>query len=189
MILGMISLYNFPFAHFAVHNLQQHCDRIIIRCDGKGDNTAQGMAIKEARNPIVFVDGSEWNRWNWREQMLRKADDIKPELILCPDEDEIYGTGIEQDIATLMQSDARSMFFGYAPLPTADGAVMFDGKPYPGAPHMKAFKWEEGLTYTDYQGYARVTNYVDKPSVLGKSKILHYCAYTEKLRAGKDWKW
>ena len=195
---AMISLYDYDGWLDTILAMHAICDHLVVRIDPRftgsaasADEFCHDLYADSGISFDSYISTLEWNRWNWREEMLRRLDDVKPDLVLCPDEDEIFGAGLADDIAAFMDSDKLGMMFAYhAPLPTADGAVLFDGKPYPGLPHMKAFKWREGLTYEDYTGFARVTNYVDKGCHYhAKTQIWHYCCWSPEQRETHEMKW
>ena len=206
MIAGMMAIDGrFELWKQCLVSLAGMCDEVVIRLDGPA---AEG---EEFHNAIYTMCGHKihsigfaknaWNRWNWRESMLREVDKLEPEIVLCPDQDEMFklsfrdGEGIMDDIEALRASDKQGLMFSYhSPMPTCDGAPALPPDApyatYPGAPHMKAFKWQPGLSYKDYTGFARVTNYAHpKHHLAANSKIMHYCCWTEAMRKGKDWKW
>jgi hypothetical protein len=190
-IAAIVALHSFPFWCHSLHDLTHYADRIYLRLDGpaRTDEQILHWAGKHAAD-TVCAQGT-WNRWNWREQLLRMLDDVKPDIVLTPDEDECFGTHILKDLGDLFASDRQALMFDYqAPLPTNDGACLFDGKPYPAAPHMKAYKWRPGLSYRDYRGFAQVTDYAERRFQLkAESKIWHYCGWTEQMRERKVWRW
>lgn len=202
MILGTMAIDGrFPLWKQCCNALTNLADETLVLMDQKAfeaDKRDIKQTVSELQSMCgvdrVLIREYDWNRWNWREIMLREADLLQPEIILCPDQDEQFSTGFWDDIRRSRESDALGLMFGYhAPLPTCDGVDPCAGAPYPtypGLPHMKAYKWRAGLTYENYTGFARVTNYAEpKHHMAAESKIMHYCAWNEEMRKGKDWKW
>jgi len=192
---AMIALYDYELWQNTLDALAPFVDHWVFRFDGDWDSGQLAGEQLRLNNyepqTICRASGTTWNRWEWREQMLRELDNVQPDLVLCPDEDEIFGTGLQEDIKAFMESDKRAMMFAYkSPIPTDDGEVLFDGRPYPGLPHMKAFKWRPGLTYRNYTGFARVTDYYD-PSCHYHAKTLihHFCCWTKEMRKNHEMKW
>jgi hypothetical protein len=190
MIVGQMALYNHPMWRMTLAALLTHVDKVYLRWDQAGldTNIAGGSRISDAQilcGPKfggLLISATPWRPTNWREEMLRLLDTVKPSIVLAPDEDEVFGEGIEDDIETLRRSKHSQMAFEYVvPMPTNDG---FDTgpKPYPSKSHVKAFRWKPGLTYLPYKRRARLANYSKTAFVLGKSKILHYAFYTEEMR-------
>jgi len=92
--------------------------------------------------PIEIPFGTEW-----RDEMLRKLDDVEPDIVLVPDCDEEFESGITQDINRLWRDeDACGLMFQFH-TPGTDQV-------YPNEPHMKAFMWKAGLTYDRGTGMA-----------------------------------
>jgi len=110
--------------------------------------------------------------------------DVKPDLVLFPDEDELFSQDIEEDLVLFWNGDKKYMMFEYAtPLPSIDGRVVNNGKPYPRKPHMKAFKWMPNLTYYPYPTLARLSRstYSGEDAYRSRAKILHFCYYTKDM--------
>lgn len=201
MIAGMMAIDGrFPLWENCLESLLGLSDKVVIRLDGNSipDPECFERLLRRGygdKIDAVMISDEEWNRWNWREDLLRMLDDLKPDIVLHPDQDEQFQPDVWDDIVRLRESQALALMFSYhAPLPTADGSDPCEGMPYPaypGEPHMKAFKWLSTLTYKDYRGWAQVTNYADQGvlKLAAQSKILHYCCWTPEMRAAKDWKW
>jgi hypothetical protein len=117
--------------------------------------------------------------------MVRMLDDVKPEIVLVPDEDEEFGPYLELDIERLRRSKYPQMAFAYEyPMPTEDGWNGRD-KPYPSKPHVKAYKWRPGLTYHPYKRRARLSNFGKDDYILGHSRMRHLCFWNEEIREMK----
>ena len=187
--VGLMALCRFPYYEMCLRSLMSHVDKVYLRFDGIVGNWDIYRSIPyicEGKEYEMFVSSTAWNTFVWREELLRKLDNVKPDLVLFPDEDEIYGDEIEDDIRRFMKSDKRQLAFNYLhPAPTIDGWK--HKKPYPSEPHIKAYKWEKGLTYIPYKRRASLSNYGKFHYKLAKSKILHYCFYTPELRREKLW--
>ena len=129
----------------------------------------------------LIIGKSRWNKFNWRQSMLREIDNLglRPRIVLTPDQDEKFGPGLADDIARLLRSQQQALMFRYE-MSTCDGEKV---PLYPERPHMKTFKWRTGLTYVPYQTCAVVTNYA-RPwhQLAATSRMRHYCYYTKQLR-------
>jgi len=190
MIVGQMALYNHPCWRLTLEALLGHVDMVYLRQDQAGlpYDIAGGARVVEIQALCgrkfggLLLSATPWNATNWREEMLRILDTVRPRVVLCPDEDEMFGPEIDEDIDTLLSMKHGQMAFGYqAPMPTKDG-VDTGPKPYPSKPHVKAYPWRPGLTYLPYKRRARLANYPKDAFVLGKSKMLHYAFYTEEMR-------
>jgi len=143
---------------------------------------AMGTDIHE-----IIMATNKWNRWNWREELIRSVDSLAPEIVLTPDCDEMFGPDLWKDLFRLRTSDEpMSLVFDYV-------MVVSDGKQvskYPGKPHVKAYKWVPNITYFDrrrgYRGLAAPWFYVRKERQLSaQSKIYHFSHFDSMCREGR----
>jgi len=189
MIVGLMALCRFPYYDSCLRGLLRLVDKVYLRFDGVVGDIKIYQSIENIcgdKLGDVYVSDSEWNAFIWREELLRMLDGVKPELVLFPDEDEVFGPGIENDLRRFRKSDRQQLAFNYQhPAPTIDGWK--HKKPYPSEPHIKAYKWKPGLTYIPYKKRASLSNYGKFNYKMAKSKILHYCFYTPELREKKLW--
>lgn len=188
MIVGQMALCRFPLWDKCLKNLADNVDALYLRFDGiTGDRTILDRVneVAGAKLQRVMVSKTKWDGGNWREEMLRMLDLVRPSIVLSIDEDEMFGDGIEKDIFRLRNSKKNQMAFKYLwPMPSVDG-IMPRNKPLPSKPHVKAYKWRPGLSYIPYMRRARVTGYKKNDYIIGKSMIAHYCFWNEELRSMK----
>ena len=161
---------------------------LYIRIDGSAKPMPNGL-IDNIHPQKVILTSAKWDRGNFREDALRMLDDVKPDIVLQPDHDEIFDGKLE--LEEFMASPYEMMFFDYFyPMPTDDGRDIpeLKGKPYPSLPHCKAFKWRQGLSFAPYMGLAQPTQYANKPYFRSKVKIKHYTMWTKDMEeAKKEW--
>ena len=185
-VVGLMAIADFPMAPEMVADLAKRCDRVILRFDAlNGDKKLFKKCIRTAAN-ITHVDTIrsrvKWNRWNWREDMIRACDAIKPDLILAPDSDEKFGEGFDEELKEFYKSTYDIMLFDYQ-MVTDDGREV---RRYPGARHCKAFKWIPNIGYRPYLGYAQPTWPAKDCWVwFAKTPMLHYCFYTRQMEQTK----
>jgi len=137
----------------------------------------------ECSTHIEIVDHN-FNAVVWREGLLRMLDPVKPDIVIALDSDEIFDTGIIQEIQDFYQSDKRAMMCSFNPCIGNDGRKL---PIYPSKPHMKIFKWEPDLSFVPYMGFAQVTQYANKRELVwkAKTKINHYCMWTKEMEMEK----
>jgi len=185
---GVMAINRFPYWEKCLRELMKHCDKVFIRFDGRtGD--------PDVLNQIAVVCGDKlgqclvrngWSFPEWREDCLRIASAENPDIILCPDQDEIFGEGFADELRAFASSDKKAMMFNYYPLESSDGRVINRGQPYPKKPHMKAFKWEQGLSYYPYHGDAKISRYFPKSCHWNaNTKIRHLPCFTPIMEAMK----
>ena len=182
--------------------IAEQVDEIYVRRneDDRADNKIEvptRAEIQEVCNGKLkgcMTTNTGWSRSVWREELLRMLDEVKPQIVLTPDQDEIYEDRIKDELVSFWNSDKSMMFFNYfAPMPTDDGRIIpeLKGEPYPSLPHCGAFKWRPGLSFHPaYAGLKQPTQYANIPDnrYSAITKIKHYCMYTKELEESKK-KW
>jgi len=194
-IAGLLALSDFPLWRQTVDQLCELCDDIYVRFDTNAGDIDIYRAVRDACGDklrhIMCIDG--WHPPEWREELLRLVDSAedKPDIIVFIDQDELIADlpAFRAELDEFWHSDKDGMMMGYEPLVTRDGETVNDGAPYPPEPHMKAYKWREGLSYWPWHYHGIVGPYVN-PACHWKARasILHYCCYTKGLRDLKQWR-
>lgn len=155
--------------------------KLIVRVDMNYSDD-EDIAWIKTNFPHAVIRCSEivWNRWNWREELIRSLDDIQPKYVIFLDQDETFDTGFEVEFNEFAASEYDYMMFKFSN--PSDKPI--EKKVFPAARHMKAFKWKEGLTYNPYQGYAKI-NGLSNPMGT-KTKVCHWCYWNDYLRDTKE---
>jgi len=184
MIIGTVAICKFPLADLMVENLSKHCDLIVLRFDtinGSEDILAKCKAAAQCE-VVSFNSSIVWNRWNWRQEMADFASKYKPDFVLCPDEDEMFADNFELDLNNFKESDKNMMMFDYQ-MATDDNRSV---PKYPGARHMKAYRWRPGISFRPYRGYA-MANFKESyhQGFMAQERINHYCFFTPEMQATK----
>jgi hypothetical protein len=191
MIAGVMAISNFPFWKQTVTDLMKYADKVYFRFDGeKGDPEIvnQLESVCGEKFGRCFIAG-DWRVPEWREEMLQLVSVDKPDVVLCPDQDETFGEGFKDELDRFIASDKKGMMFKYAPLMTSDGRVANNGTIYPVNPHMKVFKWAEGLSYFPYHGNAKLAKYINPDCHWNAvTKINHWCCYTKMMERAKKFR-
>jgi len=186
-VVGMMAISDFEMAPVMVADLCQYCTKVILRFDANSGNKKifkECCAAVPDSIPLLGIRGRErWNRWNWREQLIRAADPIKPDYVLFLDSDEQYDPeNFRRDFENFVAVDRDLMMFDYE-MVTDDGRRV---QKYPRARHCKAFKWMPGIGYRPYKGFARpVIPKRTFEAYKAESRIYHYCFYTKEM---EQWK-
>ena len=130
-----------------------------------------------------WVSNEKWNRWNWREELLRSLDDIMPDIVLQPDCDEMFEPLLWEDIATLEgKAGLLGLMFDYV-MVARDGVRL---KKYPRRTHLKAYRWAPRLTFVPYCGYGRPRAYRSRQfRRQAISRIYHFSHFTAEDRDGR----
>ena len=190
-IAAVVALKSFPYHDMTIKQMRDIADKVFIRWDGRSGDPGvlqNTMALLGDRlGGITIVNG--WGFPLWREECLRMMDDFKPDIVLCPDEDEVFDDTLREELDAFWYSDRKGMMFMYHPLVSCDDRKINGDMPYPPDPHMKAFKWEKGLSYFPYHGNAVVARYCSKSAHWqARTKIRHYSCFTKEMEYRKHWK-
>lgn len=193
-IAGMVAVSNFPYAITHIRKLCEICDEVYIRYDAiRGDPEHLLALNKMAEQPDskikhIQIVNEQWRVPHWREDCLIMIP-ANTDIVLCPDEDEVFGDGIKEELMAFYNSTKLGMMFSYEPLVADDGRTINGGMPYPPEPHMKAFKFQVGLSYWPYHGNAIIAKY-HSPDCWwnANTKIKHYCCFTKAMEDAKKFR-
>jgi len=164
------------------HSLFALCglvDYVVVRMD-KRLTAPQQEYIRDVIQDkgVAFVGGPIRRTASngWREEMLRRLDHIKPDLVLTPDCDEEFGPSIKYDLERLWDSDSCGLMFDYLMDPPSN-------RIYPNKRQMKAYKWQPGLTYDKSVFCIPGTYHCDKkhPRIRAVTNMIHYAFIDEGL--------
>ena len=187
-VAGIMAISDFPLAPEMGKRFAILCDYVILRFDQYTYNEHMWRQCQQAVHaigkPLIQLNGTGiWNKWNWREQLLRELDVLKPDYVFFLDSDECFDIpDFLSDVSEFKKSQLDLMMFDYVMVTDNDRAVTR----YPKARHCKAFKWQPGLTYNPYRGYAKPGHPdIDLTEYAASSKIRHYCFYTQYMETSK----
>jgi len=178
-IVGTMAVTGFPLWKMCLEELQKCVDELYVRFDATvGTKEAFSQLTVESfpkLKRVLVVGKKVWNRYNWREQMLRMLDEVRPDMVLNLDEDEVFESeNIEEDLKLFWNSEFKQLSFDYCnPMPG------MAPKLYPDHEHIKAFKWQPKLTFIPYKGSARLSN-IKSVTKCPRTKILHYCWFDKE---------
>jgi len=183
MIVGQMAISKFPMWEMCLKDLLTHCDKVYLRFDSiNGDIKILDKIPEVCGNKLgnVLISEQPFHKWMWREQLIRMLDGVKPNIVLSPDQDEIFNSSIDIEIKEFEKSDKDCMMFNYTSMPTEDNRIILKGKPYPLFPHMKVFRWKPNLSYNGYHGNALIPSFHKNKWWLSKTQIAHYCFYKKE---------
>ena len=135
----------------------------------------------------------EWNVMEWREnqrifreKLIRRLDNIKPQLVFFPDEDESFPEPeyLVKDLRRFYKSNKKQLAFKRCNFWDSMEMVRKD-KWITYYPHVKIYKWDKNLSYIPYTGFNRVTTY-GKKRMVARTVIKHYAYMNKKER---EWRY
>ncbi len=162
---AMIDLVDYAVVRMDDRLTRSQQDQIRALVNGKGEAFTGKLIADISAN-------------DWRDEMLRRLDDIKPDLVLTPDCDEMFGPGIEQDLKRLWDSDACGLMFSFVMAPSGT-------RVYPNRRQMKVFKWESGLVYNGGTFCVPGSLKCNKrhPKMQARTNIIHHAFIDEPFAA------
>jgi hypothetical protein len=130
---------------------------------------------------------SQGNRERFRETTLRILDDVRPDLVLFPDEDEAFPEPeyLAEDLLRFYRSKKKQLAFRRINFWDGMDTVRSDRWTNVNGPHTRIYKWQPGLTYFPYVGYNRVASY-GKRQMVARSAMKHYAFMTREER---EWRY
>ena len=184
MIAGITPISNEKTWRMCVPILRKQVEHLIIRLDAKF-NIDVDEVIEICEPDLVYTSDLVWDAWNWREELLRKLDTVKPDIVLFPDDDEYFDNNIVSELTEFRKSNKKVLTCREFLMKTIDDRQ--NVPTYPTAPHMVGFKWSEGLTYAPYCGYGQLANYGWREEYKWyiKSKYYHLAFWTQEMQDEK----
>jgi len=192
-VVATVMVTDSPVVIKCLSQLPKICDRIYVLFDCKNGSPE---LLRELRNNARKIFGGKlkkivkhrktWEQGIWHEWCLRILDDERPEIVVTVGHDEVLQVNkFKADLERLRRGDQPSLMLDYGTMPTDDGRKI--PYIYPVAAHMKAFRWEPGLSYVPYNGRGQVWQYASPAwQFVGKSKVMHYCMWTKGMQAEKE---
>ena len=90
VIVGQMALHKFPMWDKSLCALSDIVDVLYLRFDGLGGNydmLPRLSALCGNKLKHVLISYLPWDDSNWREEMIRMLDHVKPDLVLTIDDD------------------------------------------------------------------------------------------------------
>jgi len=210
---GLMSVHNFPMTLECLQDLVDRVDHITLWLDyieeygGAGDpelyTWCENLLVESGVRYQILRATRHWNRWTFREELIRSLDSIRPDIVIFPDSDEKMGEGFDAELEEFKNDPNVVMNLMPYKMITNDGRSV---QKNPKARHCKVFKWEPGITYQDlpgtfqkgYRGTA-IPNIPAYPIPKRRTRCFHtrttvdhYCYYTPELekvhRANREWR-
>ena len=107
---------------------------------------------------IVTKDNGSWDQGLQRDNTIRLLDDVQPDIVLFPDSDETFPKELPQILEDFWKSDKKYIWFRMWYYWNDKCHIRNDGL-FKSMHHCRVFKWESGLVYIPYVGYALPTNF------------------------------
>lgn len=180
------------YIQLVLDDLSKYVDEIYVNLNDATDvikeavtNCPKVVKIIETTN-----DGHPWNQAIVRDKTLRMLDEVKPDIVLFPDSDEVYPDTMPEILKEFIESPNECLWFNLMYVWDKPNQVRRDGL-FKSMHHVRAFKWRPGLTFLPQCGYgAKPTNTESVGYRFHASApIKHYGYMTEANRIKKYTRW
>jgi hypothetical protein len=193
VIAGITRIADFPLAPLMAIEFSKYLDYLVIGFETREGYGTQHLSGRDwfnflnRNNPFrIPVDmfmcetyaGRKYLGDHFLEELLRRLDDVKPDVVLECETDAMFGPGFDDDLNEFLSNDYDSM--------TMDTeAVTDDGRWSPDnwCPHMRGYKWHPEVSYNYGGGCCRVKLPDQHRNYHCRSKLQHYPFFTKQLEA------
>lgn len=114
-----------------------------------------------------------WRQGEQRENTIRLLDDVKPDVVLFPDSDESYPADFKNTLDKFIKSGLNTLWFGLMYYWNHPHVVRRDGR-WKAIHHVRAYRWQPGITYIPYAGYTNPTTFINEKKFHSPSAINHW---------------
>jgi len=192
-IVGLVMVHdNEDYIDILLDDLEKYTDEIYVNANDPTPMVLDAIHKRSSVKKIIYTSNGDrgWSQGGQRDNAMRMLDDIKPDIVLFPDDDEVYPKNLKDQLEVFW-NDKQKLTFWFRLLYLWGDPYHFrsDGK-WKCIHHVRAMKWQQGITYVPhYAGYACPSNYVTLPRETkfnSNSPTLHYgymkeADYTRKL--------
>lgn len=187
-IAGIIRLHKFEEEiELVLNSLAGHCtDLFLLTCDMKSERMIDAVVhvpklhrIQEASKP--------WTQAGSLEAGMRMVDDLKPDVVLFPDEDELFPDNLADEIAEWRKVWDRRPTMSFSAFQCIDnpGRILMEHL-YRQAPHCKALKWSPRISYAaGYAGWCWPSSLYKQKKYACPYPLRHMAYMTEAQRIGR----
>ncbi len=108
---------------------------------------------KNTKRIIETKNNGNWHQGHQRELTVRMLDDVKPDIVLFPDSDELYSDDLTKTLEKFWDAHKKGLWFELKYCWGSENTVRLD-RHFRKMVHVRAFKWEPNLSYEPYRGFA-----------------------------------
>ena len=130
----------------------------------------------------------KWNQGLQRDNTIRMLDDIKPDIVLFPDSDEVYPKNFKEQLKKFWEDEEKKTFWFRLFYIWGDKKHFRNDGLWKRIHHVRAYKWQPDISYIPYAGYACPTTFRSLPRETrynSDTGIRHYGYMSEADRQRK----
>lgn len=158
-----------------LENLGQFTDEFYINLNEASPHTAEACrGHRFTRRVLETKNERHWSQAGERENTIRMLDDVRPDMVLFPDTDELFCDDLLEVLAEFWDSPKDACWFELKYCWGDENTVRLD-RHFKKMVHVRAFKWREGLNYEQYKGFAIPTGYFHEKhrKFISRSPVKH----------------
>ena len=187
-IAGIIRLHKFEEElELVLNSLAKHCTALfLLTCNVRSKKMLRTIThtpkirwMEEAPKP--------WTQITSLEAGMRMVDDMKPDIVLFPDEDELFPDNLADEIADWREVWDVRPTMSFASFQCIDNPqqILMEHI-YRQAPHCKVLRWSPGISYTaGYAGWCWPLSHYQQKKYFCPYPLRHMAYMTQ---AQRDWR-
>ena len=154
------------------------------------DPTEKNRKIVEKHPNVKKIVYTSNANGNWRQSLqrgitVRMLDEVKPDIVVFPDDDEIFPPDLIKILKDFWKSKKKALYFTMDYCWNNENQIRVDSV-FGRMHHVRAFKWEPNLTYHPYPGKSCPRNMCGLDEVYSScSNIKHLGYMTKKNRMNR----
>lgn len=187
-IVACVMMYDDDdYCQLVLDDLSKYTDEIYVNLN---EPTKKIEKIVKGYLRVVKIietkNNGGWKQKIQRENTIRMLDNVKPDIVLWPDSDETFPPDMWKILEDFWKSEHKNLWFHMWYLWDSPKKVRRDHL-FKSMCHVRAFKWQAGLTYLPQCGYgAKPANLPSKGYQFHSPKpVMHYGYMTYKNRLRK----
>lgn len=160
----MVHDENPVYLKYLLDDLSRLTDEFYVNFNEPTDIAKEMVLTHPKLKKYIFTEnGGKWNQGLQRTNTIRLLDEVRPDIVLFPDTDEVYPKNIKELLKEFWEDEEKlTMWFRLYYMWDSERTFRNDGI-WKSIHHVRAYRWREGLTYRPYRGYAVPTEYSREP--------------------------
>ena len=184
--ISIVALNSFLYWEKCLDTLKPFIDGFVVRLDTQDKDSPTEDYVRSffGKSLVKIIKGGNTkDGYTWREELLRELDVLKPNTVFAFDNDESITYSFKKELLDFESSDKSVIMLLPNMITDNDRKAL----QYPTKAHCKIFKWQKGMSYLPYSGYAYVNPFSWNPNIAYKTDYLynHWCFYTKEMEENK----
>lgn len=181
---------NDSFLQKCLDGLSKYAKNIYVNLNEPTEETERIVMSHPSVVNVVRTtnNGGRWNQGMVRDAAIRMLDNVCPDIVLFPDDDELFCDNTREQLKEFWENeDYKTMWWRLLYL-WDDEKHFRNDRYWRSIHHVRCYKWQPGVTYVPYSGYACPTTFIKEPKKTrfnANKPIIHYGYLREDDRSRK----